>query len=303
MSTILPSMYGKLDIDFGDDFKREIQMHLSPEYLECLDNARDNINESVDGCCFCGFKDGQYLELHHVDGDHHNFEQPNLRLICTLCHRLKHLGWVGTNNLGKMLYLPRLPNESSSDQKLILEPLNMIQRFFLMEDYMPLEEKQSLREQPLYNSIDQHINAFKRQSINQTFEEKEIERRMRAGEREFLQEATTEQKAERTAKIEDDRQQRRLAAEERALSGYFHNLHLLDLLQAIQEVGVEEKRKFLHNQSLGKQGRMTIWFNKNVFIPFEPNPRNSFENRMEYYRQLGYFTGKGIANIMHNIRS
>lgn len=301
MSDILPSMYGKLDIDFSDDFKREMQMHLSPEYLEYLEAARDNINESTDGCCFCGFKDGQYLELHHIDGDHDNFDEKNLRLICTLCHRLKHLGWVGTNNLGKMLYLPRLPNDH--EQKLLLEPLNIIQRFFLMEDYMSIEEKQSLREQPLYNSIDQYINAFKRQSINQTFEEKEIEKRIRAGEREYLQEATTEEKAARTTEVEDARDQRRLEAEAKIVSGYFHNLHLLDLLQAIQEVGIEEKRKFLHDQSIGRQGRMSIWFNTNVFIPFEPNPRNSFENRMEYYQQLGYFNGKGIANIMHNIRS
>lgn len=305
MQKMLPSLYGKLEVNFQNDYKREMQLHLTPQYLETLSLARENIDETHDCCCYCGFKDGAYLEIHHLNHNHVDFSEGNLKLICTLCHRLQHLGWVGSNNLGKILYLPSINSGELEDQptKLLLEPLNTIQRFFLMEQTMPVEERNRLRQQPLYGNIESFLNAFKQQSFTDSYEEKEQEKKIIKGEREYIETASAEEKAERTKQVEAARDARRKQKANQAAQTYFSNLHLLDLLHAIQETGTNEKQSFLAQQSASTNGRLTIWFNPSVFEPFEPNPVYSFEERMNYYKQLGYFNSKGLATIIHNLRS
>lgn len=43
-------------------------------------------------CELCGFKafDRCQLDVHHVDGNHHNNDPNNLQTLCANCHRLVH---------------------------------------------------------------------------------------------------------------------------------------------------------------------------------------------------------------------
>lgn len=43
-------------------------------------------------CTACGFIaiDRCQLDVHHVDGNHHNNDPNNLQTLCANCHRLKH---------------------------------------------------------------------------------------------------------------------------------------------------------------------------------------------------------------------
>lgn len=45
-------------------------------------------------CCFCGFMDMKYIEIHHLDGNHFNNADKNLETACILCHRQHHLLWL-----------------------------------------------------------------------------------------------------------------------------------------------------------------------------------------------------------------
>lgn len=49
-------------------------------------------------CYFCGFEDPKYIEIHNLDGDHHNNDISNLVTACTLCHRQHHLLWLSQYN-------------------------------------------------------------------------------------------------------------------------------------------------------------------------------------------------------------
>ena len=44
-------------------------------------------------CAECGFiaKHIKQMDIHHLDGDHHNNDTNNLITLCANCHRLKHL--------------------------------------------------------------------------------------------------------------------------------------------------------------------------------------------------------------------
>lgn len=294
----LPSQCGQLAIDFQKDFKAEKQLHTTDEYLSLLHSARLNITDD-DVCCFCGFQDGKFLELHHDDNDHTNNNPDNFSLICTLCHRLKHLGWVGAENLGKIFYVSNPTNLREGEGAMWLEPINIIQRFYLMKDYLTLEQKERLLVMPLSQNIRSILTAMKRQDINESYRSAKEERARRAEEIEELRNAAAEEKQKIAEGIKKRREDKLTEVQEES---HFYDLHLLDLLQAITDSGDLIKQQFLKTQALGSQGRMTIWFNPTVFAPFEPNPDYTLESRLEHYHEMGLFTAEGLSKVMHNLR-
>lgn len=294
----LPSLCGQLAINFQNNFKSEKQLHTTDTYLEQLSTARANI-QSHDGCCYCGFQDGRFLELHHADHNHDNNHEDNLFLICTLCHRLNHLGWVGSENLGKIFYIPRPTNLEEGEGSMWLEPINNIQRFYLMTDYLTNEQKERLFKMPLTTNIYEMLTAMKRQDINENYRSAKEEKAKRAEEVERLRNASANDKEKVAKEIEERRKSK---TENVKTESHFHDLHLLDLLQAIVDCEDNIKDNFLKTQSIGDNGRMTIWFNQSVFEPFEPNPEYTLQERLEHYRDMDLFSASGLSNVMHNLR-
>lgn len=293
----LPTLCGRLSIDFQDNFKQESQLHTTDDYLEMLQSARLNLSKTA-CCCYCGFQDGRFLELHHEDNNHDNNHPDNLFLICTLCHRLKHLGWVGTENLGKIFYIPS-PSNLVNTNRMWLEPINIIQRFYLMSEFLSIEDKERLEAMALSLNVKQMLSAMKRQDINQNYLDVKTAKARKAEEIEELRNTSAENKEKVVIEIEERRKNR---VEKVDAVSYFHDLHLLDLLQAIVESGAGIKAKYLKEQDDATYGRLSIWFNKTVFAPFEPDANYTLEERLSYYQDTNYFTSSGLSQIIHQNR-
>lgn len=60
-------------------------------------------------CQGCGFRADQYLEVHHINGDHGNHNLKNLVLLCPLCHQVHHLGFAGMAGRGSLIHAPDIP--------------------------------------------------------------------------------------------------------------------------------------------------------------------------------------------------
>lgn len=56
-------------------------------------------------CRFCGFKH-EKNEVHHANDNHEDHSDANLITSCVLCHMCHHLGFAGSQNRGKLIYLP-----------------------------------------------------------------------------------------------------------------------------------------------------------------------------------------------------
>ena len=65
----------------------------------------------------------------------------------------------------------------------------------------------------------------------------------------------------------------------------------------------DKKEDFLKQQAEGEFGRMSILFNTSVFEPFESNPDYTLEDRLNYYRELDYFSASGLQKVMHTLRT
>lgn len=56
-----------------------------------------------------------YLEVHHVDNDHHNNEnERNLTSLCPFCHSVHHLGFAGAHKRVSLAVIPWLTQEQVS---------------------------------------------------------------------------------------------------------------------------------------------------------------------------------------------
>lgn len=56
------------------------------------------MSEELNQGCQCGEKKIYKLEIHHVDGNHKNNSKDNLEVVCSNCHKVRHLmltkdGW------------------------------------------------------------------------------------------------------------------------------------------------------------------------------------------------------------------
>ncbi|MBF4374371.1 HNH endonuclease [Vibrio anguillarum] len=59
-------------------------------------------------CESCHIEMTRGFNIHHKDGDHSNNAPSNFSIRCRLCHLCEHLGFVGQNNLGVVVYAPNL---------------------------------------------------------------------------------------------------------------------------------------------------------------------------------------------------
>jgi len=62
---------------------------------------KDLLNKSS---CECGETKSYLLQIHHIDGDHHNNDKSNLEIVCPTCHVKRHLK---KNKLGELVYHPK----------------------------------------------------------------------------------------------------------------------------------------------------------------------------------------------------
>lgn len=107
----------ELRLSMQPDWRREIKLHQSDDYIEAM-NSLDLDEHS--SCYFCGAQDGPYLELHHLDGDHTNFDMANnVVLACSMCHRYHHLGLLAYYKQATTLYLPNDLHISKIDLSII----------------------------------------------------------------------------------------------------------------------------------------------------------------------------------------
>lgn len=49
-----------------------------------------------------------YLEVHHIDDNHHNNKKENLITLCPFCHQIFTIGFVGHAKAGKVIWFPYL---------------------------------------------------------------------------------------------------------------------------------------------------------------------------------------------------
>lgn len=69
----------------------------------------DIVKRDKHTCQYCGFKSKKYMEVHHIDHDHNNFNEKNLATCCPLCHQCFHLPTIEAYKGGKMIWLPEIP--------------------------------------------------------------------------------------------------------------------------------------------------------------------------------------------------
>lgn len=73
-------------------------------------SARKKALERDDKTCrFCGFKAASWLEVHHLDDDHHNNDVANLITACPYCHMCQHIGLSGIRGEAVLAYVPEIP--------------------------------------------------------------------------------------------------------------------------------------------------------------------------------------------------
>lgn len=316
---LLPEGYGDLAINVQrPSWRTEVNLHTTPKYLATMHNLRNN-HQDV-GCYFCGFPDGPFLEIHHLDHDHENYDNDNLRAICSLCHRLQHLGWVGIKSHGKLVHLPSdvLAAEVSPDGSPAwsLEVFNLIQRFYLMSSYLSAEQQKKLESLPLKTSIDRLLTAFKRRNFELNYNEVKKVKAERLEKQKALQEMNKEQKddyfKEQLEKNQTAQPKNKAPDDVSFLSG---ELHIIDLVNALceehsvyEETNPRERARenptdnFFATQKAATYGRLAIWFNQSVFAPFEPYADYTLKDRLDYYNDLDYFSPQGIAKILHASR-
>lgn len=54
--------------------------------------------------CVCGVNKFYLLQIHHIDGNHHNNDKTNLEVVCANCHVKRHLK---QNKEGNWIYHPK----------------------------------------------------------------------------------------------------------------------------------------------------------------------------------------------------
>ena len=294
----LPTAAGTLAIDFMPNFHLEKSIHCTDDYVSLMKDLRANAT-SDDVCCFCGFPDRHFLEAHHVNGDHSDNSPANLKYICTLCHRLQHLGWCGVANLGKIIYIPTIIEHPNT--RFWLEPFHHVQRFYLMSNFLSSDEQKRLKTMPFSNNISQLISSLKTQDVDARYLDQREERAEFLADLKKIEEAKdATEKSTIIEEVKADRIRRAAIIENNQAGSDFSELHILDLLSILVDSG--KKDEFLQQQSEGKNGRMSVLFNASVFEPFEPNPDYTLEDRLNYYKELGYFSASGLQNIMHTLR-
>lgn len=88
---------------FGDKVPNGVESHAQ----DLTDDLRSEVKRaSGTACYFCGFC-ARDNEIHNLNDNHRDVSPLNLRFVCRICHRWKHLGEVSVSQ-GSLAYVPGL---------------------------------------------------------------------------------------------------------------------------------------------------------------------------------------------------
>ncbi|ENI4488044.1 HNH endonuclease [Vibrio fluvialis] len=102
-------------------------------------------SETLD-CECCNLEMIKGYHVHHEDGDHTNNDKSNFRIRCPLCHLVSHLGFVGVERLGIIVYCPEFTQAQ----------LNSLQTLYFMLNKLIGSTKKGSRE--YQNLVGYHNN-------------------------------------------------------------------------------------------------------------------------------------------------
>ncbi|MEI8659205.1 HNH endonuclease signature motif containing protein [Vibrio sp. Hal054] len=78
------------------------------------------MNEGQAPCCaVCSTPMKAGYHIHHKDGDHRNNDLVNFELLDPFCHLCYHLGYIGSNELGTIIYEPNLSQATINQMQII----------------------------------------------------------------------------------------------------------------------------------------------------------------------------------------
>lgn len=310
----------ELSISMQMDWRNEMKIHLSDRYLEELSEIRQELSS----CHFCGFIDGKYMEAHHLDGDHDNFDESNIVPCCTLCHRVQHIGWIGVKNHGSLVFIPNNIKTPSEEIAPSVALFNQLQRFYMLREYFDQETQEALNKLVLFSSLENTVLNNKRIVMTQSYTEylqakENLKQLERDGAGVSGEDAAIAQKDE----VEGDNSVKKDVGfgdsfdmdpnmTEMNSDGTDEPLlnlasgSLLDVVVSLGDIAKEHTGKpednpalkFLQEQKTSKHGRFMVLFNATVFEPFEPYADYDFYERIAYYLSLDYFNPNKMGSVL-----
>lgn len=315
--TISPEIHSK-DIT---QWLFEKQWHLTDEYFEVRNYLLQNTKPAEQVCAFCGFPDGRFLEVHHCDNDHENWNEDNLVLACSLCHRLHHWGWIAVEQLGDLQFIkqPDLPDisEYSLKPQTIdnLEYLSLLQRFHLLSSCRSKEENEVFIAASPLTHQQKDNNLSYTSSLDNQYQMNRILDLLEDFEKEKLAAVENKDGADdirKKIKNVFEQVRERIYPTQRADDLFLrHPIGLADLLDGLcrseanhvaKNGGVDNApfKQFNNNQREQQYGLFFIVFNENIFHPFSPQLNYSFEERMAYYKAYGFGQLDRLDKIYHD---
>ena len=293
-----------LRLSMQPDWRLEINLHKTPEYQHAM--SRLALDDSC-SCYFCGAKDGPYLELHHLDGDHSNFDMDkNVVLACSMCHRYHHLGLLAYYNQASCIYLPN---------DLILDKINLsiMNRAALFYGYLNADK--AAEELPIVRQIIAINETFKRHDSYEVYHKKieqlkELKEIRKAQQTKIRSVDEIKEEAERKAalarietenKVQDEEFEAKYnvkLADIKRLSDTSSNLErikngeLLYLANDISPINLAEALSKIYQASPSKFeqvltsglknnfGEICVWFNKNIMQSL--NGEYTIDQKMHY---------------------
>lgn len=365
----MPVGFGTLRLGMQHDWQNERKLHSTHKYMVARANLMNSYpNDKRMTCYFCGFPDGKFLELHHLDGNHDNNNSENLVLACSCCHRLHHLGWIASSNLGRMTFLPQPSNGRHPVG--LLESLNLFQFYKLSQGFRHNSQQvNSLSSYPIGSVYSEtrtlvgssalgnnYANQLlfekkkklilkKRQELSAASEEDkensqtQAEGRDATGAHDQAYDSEIEQKKEEIRQLEQEledfkkeietaatidklqdmseRIKRDLASDFRSYAA--GSLHLLDVLETLEELRKEYKEMQQRSDSSRRQGEeekdpiaefvdiqnhaisagkgfFTVEFNPSILEPWHPQLQYTLQERIKYYtEELGLSSPVGYT--------
>lgn len=88
-------------ISHGSLYDRQVSKDVIAIYEKVM--KRDDYT-----CFYCGFRSEMYQELHHLNHNHKDHREENLKTVCPLCHQSHHLNSTYLNNGAELIWMPEL---------------------------------------------------------------------------------------------------------------------------------------------------------------------------------------------------
>lgn len=85
----------------NDDYKKARSEFIAKEMTKTHGNGALRC-----GACDLPMVNGYHI--HHKDGDHRNNTPENFAIRCPMCHMCEHIGYVGTQRMGVIVYVPEI---------------------------------------------------------------------------------------------------------------------------------------------------------------------------------------------------